>query len=545
MYLKLFRLSPIFIVVLAFIVFIPQINQVHAPTSVNFKSFCDTSTFGGSTINCTLTGVSTGDTIIVNIFGGGVFNSFTTTDGQSNVYSQKVLSLTGSGSGISTYIQATLATSSGGSLIVTIATGGPTRIYTVVVSDYSGVTGFGKTGTDQQDNVGNSGTSTVSLTGTSSSSLMIDDFGLGGNIATITQNNGQSVRDTPGGSTPCNTDCKASDGTSPILGWTWSGSGAGTFVSHSSLELQGSTTSSTTVAQCYGNCGSPAITVINTNSTHSINFNQSITLFYEFQSNLNGFIQNYTLNYAKICGSGDKCTANTLFVALYTISSCQTGQTPFSSQCPGSKVSSSSQSPPTKARLSYVASNVQVYAGQWIGVSISASFNGIDINDTNTNVPLFQTNGVNPSIISSSSSSSLCAGCKMGLWVWITGNIIISQPPPSTTECVNSDLACFLFVSACGLTPSNCFVGGAVIMFIYYMVFVIGIVLATSYINKEYETQIQFPPSLFFLFFLLELFMFTAIGLIPQYVTIVIFILTALGVAGYFGSGFMGKSRSE
>src|SRR6266699_3603860 len=40
--------------------------------------------------------------------------------------------------------------------------------------------------------------------------------------------------------------------------------------------------------QCYGNCRSPRITLANTNSTHTINFNQTITLFYQFQSNING-----------------------------------------------------------------------------------------------------------------------------------------------------------------------------------------------------------------------------------------------------------------
>src|SRR5204863_443716 len=33
------------------------------------------------------------------------------------------------------------------------------------------------------------------------------------------------------------------------------------------------------LTQCYGNCGSPAVTLANTNSTHIINFNQSIGLF--------------------------------------------------------------------------------------------------------------------------------------------------------------------------------------------------------------------------------------------------------------------------
>ncbi len=52
------------------------------------------------------------------------------------------------------------------------------------------------------------------------------------------------------------------------------------------------------LTQCYGNCGSPAITLANTNSTKSINFNQSITLLYVFQSNLNGVILNLTTNLA-------------------------------------------------------------------------------------------------------------------------------------------------------------------------------------------------------------------------------------------------------
>ena len=58
--------------------------------------------------------------------------------------------------------------------------------------------------------------------------------------------------------------------------------------------------------------------------------------------------------------------------------------------------------------------------------------------------------------------------------------------------------------------------------------------------------EIRFPPMLFFLFFLVEIFMFTAMGLIPQYVTIVVFIFTALSLAGYFGSQFVGnRGRSD
>src|SRR5207245_5156642 len=100
-------------------------------------------------------------------------------------YSQKILSLTSSGAGTSTYIFTTLSTASGGSLVVTVATGGPSRIYQIAVSDYSGVTGFGKTGADQQDTAGASGSTTVSLSGTSASSLMIDDIYLSINTGSV------------------------------------------------------------------------------------------------------------------------------------------------------------------------------------------------------------------------------------------------------------------------------------------------------------------------------------------------------------------------
>src|SRR3989442_11066146 len=157
------HLLPLFFLVLGLLIIIP--HNVYAPTSIIFKSFCNANINPGITGNCVLTGVSTGDTIVVNIYGIGVFNNFGVSDGQSNPYTQKVFSLTGSGGGISTYIWTTLSTSSGGSLTVTVITNGASRIYGFTVSDYSGVTGFGKTGTDQQDTAGNSGTSTISLTG--------------------------------------------------------------------------------------------------------------------------------------------------------------------------------------------------------------------------------------------------------------------------------------------------------------------------------------------------------------------------------------------
>src|SRR5260370_11319600 len=148
-------------------------------------------------------------------------------------------------------------------------------------------------------------------------------------------------------------------------------------------------TTTQTVTQCYGNCGSPAITLANTNSTHTINFNQSITLFYEFQSNLNGFIINVTTNIAKQYNNGIG-----VIEAIYTIPSCPLGATPFSTTCPGLLASGwNVVGNPGKGRLANGNYLIPVTNGQWVGISITATMSGLDLNDTNAGVPLFQTSG--------------------------------------------------------------------------------------------------------------------------------------------------------
>jgi len=485
------------------------IPQAYA-AGITFKSFCNTPGGSGTTFNCTLSGVTAADTIIVNIFGVGVFNGFTTTDGQSNSYTEKVFSLTGSGGGESTYIYATLSAASSGSLVVTVATGGPTRIYAFTASDYSGVTGFGTTGTDQSDVAGNSGSSTISLGGTGGSSLMVDDFIVGGFAVspTISALNQQTTRDTNTAFCGTPSQCRVADGASPILGWSWSG-GTGCnnlcSMSHSVMELQGAASGPVvTVSQCYGNCGSPPITLANTNSTHTINFNQSITLLYEFQSNLAGFVNNYTLNYAAICGSGNKCVANTLFMALYTIPSCPLGSTPFSTQCAGLRVSQASSSPPTKGRISAIASSVPVFIGQWVAVAVSATFSGIDINDTNTNVNLFQTNeGRTPSSISLAVPVTGTTS-KMGLWVWISGNVVVGTPPtnPNTFNCAGL-LDCLLP----NWIGSLCFNGTPVCLAMSGLVWAGILAVFSTFVVIKFGTELmpnaRIPFGEIFLFFAL------------------------------------------
>jgi hypothetical protein len=286
-----------------------------------------------------------------------------------------------------------------------------------------------------------------------------------------------------------------------------------------------------TVTQCYGNCGTPAITLANTNSTHTINFNQTITLLYEFQSNLNGFVNNYTLNYAAICGSGNKCVSNTLFMALYTIPSCGLGQTPFSAQCPGLRVSQGSVSPPTKARISFVASNIAVSNGQWVGVAVSAAFSGIDINNTNTNVNLFQTNeGVVPPTISQAVPVTGVTS-KMGAWAWITGNIVTGGPP--TTPGGQFNCAGLLDCLLPNWVSSFCFAATPSCLAASGLIWAMILASVSTFIVAKYGSElipnVKLPfGEIFLMFGLVWIFVMAGLSLIFVWVPLFFFFIGSL-----------------
>jgi hypothetical protein len=191
----------------------------------------------------------------------------------------------------------------------------------------------------------------------------------------------------------------------------------------------------------------------NTNSSHTINFNQSIVLLYEFQSNINGFILNVTTNIAKTYNNGIVPV-----VAIYEVISCPTGQLPFTPQCPGQLQTAGSPigSNPTKGSFSLKASNGQIPVsnGQWVAIGVTSNFGPLDLNDTNTNVPLFQTSTLS-GIQNQASAASLSAGCKIGLWTWIVGNVVtgggaLTPPPnlscPGILDCILPNLV-FSFCS--------------------------------------------------------------------------------------------------
>jgi hypothetical protein len=232
------------------------------------------------------------------------------------------------------------------------------------------------------------------------------------------------------------------------------------------------------VTQCYGNCGNPPITLANTNSTHTVNFNQSITLLYQFQSNVNGFLLNVTTSMAKSYVT----LPNGPAFGIYTIQSCPSGQTPFSPQCPGLlQQQSGAQSffSPPKGKISFSGLHVPIANGQWVGIALSASFSGLDVNDTNTNVQLFQTNeGKIPPVIQAASS---LGNSKVGLWAWINGNVVTGSPPtsPPGGACgpgLDSILTCVIN-SSCTLVTTQCQTGASIFWIIILTVMTIATLL--------------------------------------------------------------------
>lgn len=280
--------------------------------------------------------------------------------------------------------------------------------------------------------------------------------------------------------------------------------------------------------QCYGNCGTPPVTLTNTNSTHLINFNQSITLFYEFQSNLNGFILNITASLAKSYNNGQQA-----YLAIYEIPSCPVGVTPFSAQCPGQQQRGASFAATAKGRFFLSTNNLAVSNGEWVGIALSGSFSGLDINDTNTNVPLFQTSGIIPQIIQSSSSNS-CV-CKMGLWSWISGNVVINGPPGGGPSGF-CDLTC-TFIGIIGLGfGTNLLAGG---IFYWIIFFLLGCVAIYKL------TEGALPAGAYVLYGVMLVFIFSAMGIFPIWVPIVIFLIVSLMASGVLGNILTGRSSGS
>ncbi len=291
------------------------------------------------------------------------------------------------------------------------------------------------------------------------------------------------------------------------------------------------------VTQCYGNCGSPPITLANTNSTHTINFNQTITLFYQFQSNINGFLLNVTTSMAKSYVT----LPNGPAFGVYTIASCPLGQTPFSPQCPGLL---QAQSPgqnffsPPKGKISFSGLRIPVSNGQWVGIALSAFLSGLDVNDTNTNVPLFQTNeGKIPNVIQQPSS---LGNSKVGLWAWINGNVVTGTGPtsPSSGNCgpgLDFILACAVN-SLCTVVTSQCQTGSSIFLIVILTIFSIAVLLGIfSYWLPGMNFSVKGMGEFAILIFIGWFVAFAAYGLLLPYMIILMFFVIAWL--------FLGRSR--
>jgi len=284
--------------------------------------------------------------------------------------------------------------------------------------------------------------------------------------------------------------------------------------------------------QCYGNCGSPAITLTNTNSTHTVNWNQSFTLFYQFTANANGFVNNVTVSASSFQPN------NPTQLGLY-VANCQSGQVPFTSSCPGFLQSQATFATLFKGKVS-MATNIPVTNGESIGISVTGTSKGLDLNGTNVSLPIFQASGRTPSQIAF--SSTFDGASQIGLWAWITGNVIINGPGgsggfTSGGGCITCGLADFVNALGGGVF------GGIVAFGIIFGIIAFGLLYATRIHHPKSEgggiKGYGVPMELLTIFAVIILIGFSAAGVLPPWIP---FLIIAL-VAWLFTQAIFGHRR--
>lgn len=518
------------------------IRPVHADTPLAFDQFTFIDDCGAG-VQCTSPAISitNGELIIVSVVGiGGVCANpaLTLSDTQTNSYVQRqvVNSIT---------VSSTLATATG-TIQVRVLCGNFDSM--MAVSTFTGTfNGFGASAGHSVDTENAAGSDT--LTGNVlAGSIIVETFtflnqnNLGINqCPTFTALNGQNLRrnvcgQTPGNScngSPCGIRTFTQDITnggqgSLNLGNSWSGAQSQSMgqMRHSILELQTTPAAASQFAtQCYGNCGNPAVTLVNTNSTHTVNFNQSLTLLYIFQSSQNGIIANVSTNLAIAQGANQ-----ILQLGVYEASGCAPN-TQFSNACPGSLLSSITRQGPSKGKFTLPLAGAGVAGGTWVGIAVTAAYWHLDINDTNTAVPLFQANGAMIPQISSAPGFGPCSTCKMALWAYIIGNSggTTTPPTPSGGSCGGID--CWLVgstVNWCSNPTPNCVQSAAWLMVVILSFVSMFLLFAVANILGFHENMGSLGQS-FVLFFVSWVFIFSGLNLLPIWAPITI-ILGAVGI---------------
>jgi hypothetical protein len=301
------------------------------------------------------------------------------------------------------------------------------------------------------------------------------------------------------------------------------------------------------ITQCYGNCGSPAITLTNSNATKTVAFNQSITLFYDFQSQLNGFFLNVTANLGIAAASSQQ-----IFIGIYTVDvACPITSAPFGPNCPGSLKQATSyggQTPKGRIFMKATPNQFTIQNGEWIGISISATLSGVSLNSTNTtcaasfacNTGLFYTGGNTPQTITSSASCDTPGPCSiagidnLGLWTWIQGTQVGTPNTPPTSSCTNNfaQLDCLLPAMSnglCNVLTASCQTSAS--LFWVIMLALLGFLVATVGMSSAHVTRFVGAGELFLFLFMAWFFIFAGIGLIESFV-IIFFLFIGAAVFG-------------
>jgi hypothetical protein len=292
----------------------------------------------------------------------------------------------------------------------------------------------------------------------------------------------------------CNPGCGVGDGTGQIP-----------------YAVYGSTsTTPGQLKQCYGACG----TIQNTNSTHTINFNNSVTIFYTAQSNLNGFILNESTFLAKSYING-----MVLYLGVYVVDAhCTVSNSPFTPQCPGFLTAQTSITNPGKGTQT-LQLNVPVVTGQWIGIAVSASFSGLDINNTSTSQTLYQTTGRMPTVVNSYTSlGSSSADIYINLLGLQPGG---GSPQPGSVGTCSVSCGLIQFWNALG---GDTAAGIAVFIILFFFVF--GLI---AVFTRHAGIGLPFGPILLLLsiFSIALMVMLSSVGVLPTYLPVVIIAITA------------------
>ncbi len=276
-------------------------------------------------------------------------------------------------------------------------------------------------------------------------------------------------------------------------------------------------TSAGLINQCFGNCA----TIVNTNSTSTINFNVTQTIFYKQQITTDGFAVNMTTVVGK---SYAVAFGMTLHLGLYaTDLSCQSLTTPFTPSCPGFLLRTESFKNPQKGTQTMFLNNA-LRVGQFVGVAFSASRDGLVLNDTTTNFSSFKTSGIMPSVITQfENNGNLKANLKLNI-----ATNVATTPIPDIG--VTPTLGDWLLSLIDNFSIGNRIAGGIFWFFAFSLGIIVGIPLALS--QRDIEMPRGSMPVLIPFIFLGVSTMFTSLGALPAWIPILIFVIVAWLFAG-------------